>query len=348
MTPVLRSRYGFTLVELMVAMAIGLIVTGAIYAMYQSYQRSQVAQQLAVDMQQNGRAAMALMKREIRMAGYNPILHDGIDNDCLGSVDDDNCAGTPPTGGCEWDTSTTPIPNITIAQNDQIQFNMDISAGNLSWCTDGVDNANSDQDCDADVDGDDALTDEWSECYNGNATDPGESLSYWFNPAHADGPVLQRDDLNLPGASGSSVLAYDVEALRFAYAFDYDGGSPDGFLDTANGQPDGDVIWAFDADGDGSLDTILDTNNDGLIDETDAEGGAAIPGGPVAYNASSNPYYPIKAVRIWLLVRTRHPVHGYTDTDTYVVGEQHLIQSELTGSNYKRMLLTATVDCRNM
>lgn len=347
MISAIRNRYGFTLIELMIAMVIGLIVMGSIYTMYISYQRAQVTQQLVVDMQQNGRAAIALMKREIRMAGYNPILHDKINNDCLGGIDDDNCAGTPPTGGCEWDTSASPVPNIIEAQKDRIQFTMDISAGNISWCNDGVDNddIDHDQDCDGTPDG--KLTDEWQECYNGNASNPGEKLSFWFNAAHADGPVLQRDDANM-GASGSSALAYDVEALRFAYAFDYDGGSPDGFLDTYNGQPDGIVIWAFDADNDGQLDTILDTNSDGLIDENDTEGGAAIAGGPVPFNSNSDPYYHIRAVRIWLLMRTRHPVAGYTDTETYVVGEQHMNQSELTGSGYKRSLLTATVDCRNM
>jgi prepilin-type N-terminal cleavage/methylation domain-containing protein len=348
MISAIRNRYGFTLIELMIAMVIGLIVMVVIYSMYRSHQRAQVTQQLVVDMQQNGRAAVALMTREIRMAGYNPILHDGINNDCLGGVDDNNCTGFVMPGDCEWDTFSGPVPNIFLARKDQIQFNMDISAGNTSWCTDGVDNDHLDHDenCDGTPDGK-LYTDEWSECYNGNSLDPGERLSYWFNAAHADGPVLQRDDVNL-GTSGFTVLAYDVEAVRFAYAFDYDGGTPDGFLDTYNGQPDGDVIWAFDADGDGQLDTILDTNSDGLIDENDTEGGAAIAGGPVPYNAFWPTYYHIKAVRIWLLVRTRHPVEGYTDTGTYVVGDQHLTQSELTGSNYKRMLLTATVDCRNM
>ena len=112
-------------------------------------------------------------------------------------------------------------------------------------------------------------------------------------------------------------------------------------LNTDDGQPNGNVIWAFDANHDDQLDTVLDTNGDGQIDTSDTEGGAAISGGVVDISK-------IRAVRIWLLVRTRYPVAGYTDTDTYVVGDQHLTQAELSGSGYKRILLTATVDCRNM
>nr|MDJ0988105.1 prepilin-type N-terminal cleavage/methylation domain-containing protein [Desulfobacterales bacterium] len=72
---------GFTLVELLLAMAAGLIVMIAIFAAYQNHQRSHVTQQLVVDMQQNARAAMSLMKREIRMMGYDPAATDGVDNE---------------------------------------------------------------------------------------------------------------------------------------------------------------------------------------------------------------------------------------------------------------------------
>ncbi|MBT8332285.1 MAG: prepilin-type N-terminal cleavage/methylation domain-containing protein, partial [Deltaproteobacteria bacterium] len=62
---------GFTLVEMLIAMAASLVVLTGIYSAYQSHQRSHVTQQLVVDMQQNARAAMSLMKREIRMMGYD-------------------------------------------------------------------------------------------------------------------------------------------------------------------------------------------------------------------------------------------------------------------------------------
>ena len=65
-------QQGFTLVELIVAMAIAGIVMGAIYSTYKSQQHSYTVQTHVVEMQQNLRAALYVIGRDIRMAGYNP------------------------------------------------------------------------------------------------------------------------------------------------------------------------------------------------------------------------------------------------------------------------------------
>ena len=63
---------GFTLVELLVAMAISSIVLASVAAAYRTQIRTHVTQQMVVDMQQNIRGAMYIMQREIRMAGHDP------------------------------------------------------------------------------------------------------------------------------------------------------------------------------------------------------------------------------------------------------------------------------------
>jgi prepilin-type N-terminal cleavage/methylation domain-containing protein len=63
---------GFTLVELLVALAIAGIVMAGIYSAYYSQQKSHLAQEQVAAMQQNLRAAMYFMEREIRMAGCDP------------------------------------------------------------------------------------------------------------------------------------------------------------------------------------------------------------------------------------------------------------------------------------
>jgi type IV pilus assembly protein PilW len=63
---------GFSLVELLVAMAIGLVVLGAIYSVFTIQNKTFSKQEQIVEMQQNARAAMDMMSREIRMAGYDP------------------------------------------------------------------------------------------------------------------------------------------------------------------------------------------------------------------------------------------------------------------------------------
>ena len=66
------NRKGFTLVELLIAMAISGIVAGAIFTAFLSQQKSYLIQDQVAGMQQNIRAAMDIVVREIRMAGYDP------------------------------------------------------------------------------------------------------------------------------------------------------------------------------------------------------------------------------------------------------------------------------------
>lgn len=91
------DRKGFTLVELMVAIAVAGVVAAAMYAFQQSQVKSHVTQETVVNMHQNARAAMHFMVSEIRMAGCDP------------------------TGNADLD------PGITNATSDSITFAMDFS-----------------------------------------------------------------------------------------------------------------------------------------------------------------------------------------------------------------------------
>jgi type IV pilus assembly protein PilW len=63
---------GFTLVELMVTTLVSGLVVIAIYSAYLAQQRTALAQEQVSQMQQNLRAGLDIMEREIRMAGYDP------------------------------------------------------------------------------------------------------------------------------------------------------------------------------------------------------------------------------------------------------------------------------------
>jgi type IV pilus assembly protein PilW len=104
---------GFTLIEILLALAISGVVMAGVYSAYYSQQKSYVTQEQVVAMQQNLRAAMYYMEREIRMAGCDPTedagagiqtagsnsirftldIHDGVDNDSDGRVDESEEAG---------------------------------------------------------------------------------------------------------------------------------------------------------------------------------------------------------------------------------------------------------------
>ena len=66
------NTQGFTIVELLVAMVVSLLALGAIYSTFLNQFKSYQVQEEVAAMQQNIRAAMYHMQREIRMAGCDP------------------------------------------------------------------------------------------------------------------------------------------------------------------------------------------------------------------------------------------------------------------------------------
>lgn len=66
------DRRGFTFIELMVALAIGSVIVIGIYSTYTGQQRINQAQDQVVEIQQNLRAGLDMMSRELRMAGFDP------------------------------------------------------------------------------------------------------------------------------------------------------------------------------------------------------------------------------------------------------------------------------------
>lgn len=68
------GKSGFTLVELMVTLVVASLISLTLYTAYLSQNRSQVAQDRVVEMQQHLRGGMNFMTRELRMAGFDPQL----------------------------------------------------------------------------------------------------------------------------------------------------------------------------------------------------------------------------------------------------------------------------------
>lgn len=70
---ILKKSQGVTLIELLIALAVGSIVIAAIYSVYITQVRGQLTQQAALEMQQGLRAALTIMEQEIRTAGADPM-----------------------------------------------------------------------------------------------------------------------------------------------------------------------------------------------------------------------------------------------------------------------------------
>jgi prepilin-type N-terminal cleavage/methylation domain-containing protein len=67
-----EKKEGFSLIELLVAMAIMSVVSVAIYGVFSVSSRTYTTQGVAADVQQSVRAAMEVMLQDIRMAGLDP------------------------------------------------------------------------------------------------------------------------------------------------------------------------------------------------------------------------------------------------------------------------------------
>jgi type IV pilus assembly protein PilW len=302
---------GFTLIELMIAMAIAGLVLTVVYGAFGSQLRTHVGQQMTVEIQQSIRAAFTLMQHDIRMAGYdatwrdenNDGVHDFrnsdlIDNDCDGRAD----AADP------GQDEAGDLARFTAAGAHYLQFRLDRAR-------------------------------------NGGFCDSEDRIGFGFSTTRDRNRDGIADAGSAPlgrsvGAGGLQPLAENFQAVAFGYAFDDDHGAalPDGETDT-NGR---NIIWAYDSNADGLLDTLLDSNGDGLIDGMDdLDGNGRID------DAALTPAVPIsriRAVQIWLLARTRSPLRNHLDTDTYVVGDKVLSFTD----HYKREMLSTVVNCRNL
>ena len=81
----MKSKAGFTLIEVLIAMAVSMIILGGAYSVFMSQQRNTTVQINVGDIQQSLRAAMDFLVRDIRMAGFAGKNHEAAGN--FGFVD---------------------------------------------------------------------------------------------------------------------------------------------------------------------------------------------------------------------------------------------------------------------
>jgi type IV pilus assembly protein PilW len=162
----------------------------------------------------------------------------------------------------------------------------------------------------------------WDDNEDGDVTDAGEDIAFGMGPTHdADNDGVADDGLGALGRSQDggafNPIANNIQAVAFAYAYDDD---LDKDLDPAG--PDN-TTWGYDSDDDGDLDTDIDGN-------------------PINPNIALD---RIRAVRIWLLARSRRYIGGYEDNRTYNLPGMAVAGN---GDPYLRRMMVSTIKCRNM
>lgn len=109
--PAFQRQRGFTLVELMIAMVIGLLLLSALVALYANTSQSNIELDKSVRQIENGRHGMDLLHEDITSAGYYGDLST---EDLTYSVPD-ACALALASLG--WDTATATVPAAVTGLN---------------------------------------------------------------------------------------------------------------------------------------------------------------------------------------------------------------------------------------
>lgn len=226
---------GFTLVELMIAAVVSGIVVLAAYTSYDIQHKSYSIQREAARMEANLRAAMYLIKNDIRNAGRSGEMTGKIGtNDIIaGSRRYTDCAGCP--GWLDLLDMADGYQGITLWTA------RDLGTGGL-------------------LDGE------------ADYTNPASYRRIQYRLWDSDNNgrrELHRFDSAAPAGS-STLVADGIDNIGFAFAYD---NNNSGTLDRVNIPGGvGNIIWAVDSDATIGLDTNLDTNNSGTIDVADGAG----------------------------------------------------------------------------
>lgn len=120
----IKKQDGFTLIEIMVSIAISSLVIAGVYGVYTIQQRSYTVQEQVAEMQQRLRAAVNFMSREVRMAGYNPPAPYDPSNACDDAEITQADAQTFAFSYCDVtaNTSTTPVSYTSVLRRSTYQL----------------------------------------------------------------------------------------------------------------------------------------------------------------------------------------------------------------------------------
>jgi len=128
----MKNQKGFTLVELIVAMAVATLVLAAVYMAVNSTQRHSTGIERKVVAQQDVKAALDLMALEISMASYNPSFA----SDVWRNASDCTAAGVNEYRGIQEATASALTVEMdldengnTTGTNEKIRYNYIATAG---------------------------------------------------------------------------------------------------------------------------------------------------------------------------------------------------------------------------
>ena len=309
----LGLQRGVSLIELMVALVVGLILLTGLIQVYLSTKQSYNAQEQLARMQESGRFAMDLITRDLRRAGF-----------WGGNVD---------------------LTAITGSPGSQPPEHLCLSASNLwgfmvSWRVSGLDDDNTGYDCaDAYINDTDILTVRYAgpNIFDGILEDDGLYLRSTMFLGRAMTGLSENDLLNQAPPDPTFSPAHLAPVVRQLVSHAYYIG------DSGRTCPNGDVIPALRR-------VRLDPEFGLPVSEEVVSGVEQLQVRYLlngAYQDASptwaDEWRRVTAVRVWLLVRGECREPGLVNDATYVMGNTPLDVND----DFRRQLYVSTVMLRN-
>ncbi len=313
----LTQQKGLSLVELMVAMVIGLFLTAGVFTMFSMSSSNVTTTSQFNQLQENGRIALAILERDISQLGFmgdltgtdfilgvNTKLEVAITSDCVGEgLNNATLPNAQPAHFRRlWGYENTASgATISCIANDKANANTDVIqlkrfVGPSVVMGNGSDiyvAANSSQ----------------ATFFLGqNPVNVIENARIWEYQHHvyfvandsSKIPILRRKTLAASGMTNDEQLVEGIENIRFLYGFDNDGdSSPDSFMPASNVTS---LMW-------------------------DNEG-----------------FQRLVAIKAFLLVRSINEDKSYTNETTYQLGDKTI---NPTKDHYRRKVMSTTIVLEN-
>jgi type IV pilus assembly protein PilW len=330
-----NSQKGYTLIELLVAMALALVVLAAVYKTFKSQHDSFIIQDQLAAMQQNLRGAMHILTQDLQLAGF----YTNFDRNTR-TLDWDNHDNDDDTS-----TGTEAIRPLIYAGD-----NVSAAGDDIKDNTDTITIVKS---------GSEIRSLKPGEC----ATSGGSGTATIFLSNWVDGGGITRDALDLDGDGNvdlnTSTKKYGLlvkNDLRTAEFFEVQmSGSnilPEGGL--ANSYTTGDLICRVDVilykvD---AQDNLVRRNLGKEVSDTPNIVAENIDNLQFCYQLNNGSWTDdpagsearVRAVEVFMLARSAHTHRGFTDTQTYTMGNGPVTPND----GFRRKLLCSTVKTRNI
>jgi type IV pilus assembly protein PilW len=325
---------GWTLVELLVAMALGLLIIAGIGQIYLAAKRSYDIQTSIARIQDVGRFATELLTQDIRQAGYWGLLnmeHASLAGKLTGNVAPDN---TCVSGNTSWGSM---VEERIFGLDDKSPTNP--PPGTYS-CIDGSWHQG------------DVLAIRYGDP---TTVTPYPNNSLYINAHSLKGTIALGPDGTTPPIPPTPNPSFDYELVAHVYyvrnnAVNTDCGSSSvpvpelarkelnssGMPSMAEGLVTG-VEWlefqyGVDTNDNGSVNRYLNAHQ---VDTWNSP----------TYTFAQN-WNAVRSVRFWVLVRDDCPEGGYTDTNTYNMGNESFTPSG-SDAHFRRSLYSSTVTLRS-